>query len=71
MLSISRKIKVKKLNKNYDEIVEQAMIAQKKGDIRAFAKLTDQALTLREHITRLEKPKTGINKKALPRCDQP
>jgi len=46
---------VKKLKKQYNQKLEDAMLAQRKGDIRAYATLTAEAEALWSEIETLEK----------------
>ncbi|MEI8648956.1 DUF6435 family protein [Paraglaciecola sp. Hal342] len=48
---------VKKLKKQYNQRLEDAMLAQRKGDIRAYATLTAEAEALWSEIETLEKTK--------------
>lgn len=47
----------KKLRKQYDILLEKGMQAQRKGDIRLYAELTNEAETLWKQIEVLEKDK--------------
>lgn len=46
---------LKKMKKQYDQKLEQAMLAQRKGDIRSYAMLTAEAEALWSEIETLEK----------------
>lgn len=46
---------VKKRRTQYDQKLEEAMLAQRKGDIRSYARLTAQAEEMWREIERLEK----------------
>lgn len=48
---------VKKLKKQYNQKLEDAMLAQRKGDIRAYATLTAEAEALWSEIEALENNK--------------
>ena len=54
MLSIFKTDPTKKLHKLYDQKLEQAMLAQRSGDIRAYAMLTAEAEALLQEIEALE-----------------
>lgn len=45
----------KKLRKTYDMKLEQAMLAQRKGDIKTYSMLTAEAEALWEQIEALQK----------------
>jgi len=45
----------KKLRKAYDSKLEQAMLAQRNGDMRLFADLTEQSEQIWQQLTDLEK----------------
>lgn len=45
---------VKKLRKAYDQKLEQAMLAQRKGDMRLFADLTEESESLWKKIEQLQ-----------------
>jgi hypothetical protein len=47
----------KKLRKKYDILLEKGMQAQRKGDIRLYAELTNEAETLWKQIEVMEKDK--------------
>jgi uncharacterized lipoprotein len=47
----------KKLRKQYDILLEKGMQAQRKGDIRLYAELTNEAETLWQQIEAIEKEK--------------
>lgn len=47
----------KKLRKQYDILLEKGMQAQRKGDIRLYAELTNEAETLWKQIEAIEKDK--------------
>lgn len=59
MFSFFRKDPLKKLNKRYESILEEAMFAQRNGDIRSYAMLTEQAEKIQEEILRLESSING------------
>ena len=43
MFSLFKKDPLKKLNKEYSTLLEQALAAQRKGEIRRYSELTAQA----------------------------
>ena len=43
MMSLFKKDPIKKLNQEYQSILEKAMQAQRKGDIKLYSELTDNA----------------------------
>jgi hypothetical protein len=45
----------KKLDKQYHALLEQAMQAQRSGDIRGYSELTEQAHSVHEQLQALEK----------------
>lgn len=49
---------LKKMKKQYDQKLEQAMLAQRKGDIRSYSMLTAEAEALWREIETLEKNET-------------
>ncbi|MFB0980265.1 MAG: DUF6435 family protein [Alteromonadaceae bacterium] len=54
MFSLFKKNPLKKLNKAYDAKLEQAMHAQRNGDIKSFAMLTEEAEKINKEILALE-----------------
>lgn len=54
MFSIFKKDPVKKLNKRYEAKLEQAMQAQRNGDIRSYASITAEAEKIAIEIQALE-----------------
>ncbi|EWH10416.1 hypothetical protein DS2_08083 [Catenovulum agarivorans DS-2] len=54
MLSFFKKDPIKKLNKLYAAKLEQAMWAQRNGDIRSYAMLTAEAEKIAEEIEQLK-----------------
>ena len=46
------------MKKQYDQKLEQAMLAQRKGDIRSYSMLTAEAEVLWSEIETLEKNET-------------
>ncbi len=55
MFSFLKKDPSKKLKKEYSAILQQAMDAQRRGDIRSYSELTDKAEKLMQQLTELEK----------------
>ena len=55
MFSIFKKNPLKKLTQQYNAKLEQAMHAQRKGDIRSYSMLTAEAEQIENHIKVLEK----------------
>ena len=54
MFSIFKKDPVKKLKKSYMAKLEQAMQAQRHGDIRAYSLITSEADRIHKEILKLE-----------------
>ncbi|WP_016955349.1 DUF6435 family protein [Catenovulum agarivorans] len=54
MFSIFKKDPIKKLNKLYEAKLEQAMWAQRNGDIRSYAMITAEAEKIAEEIEQLK-----------------
>ena len=54
MFSLFKSDPVKKLKRQLAQKQEQAMLAQRNGDIRKFAALTEEAQVLADEIKRLE-----------------
>lgn len=54
MFSLFKSDPVKKLKKQLAQKREQAMLAQRSGDIRKFATLTEESQVLANEIKRLE-----------------
>lgn len=55
MFGLFKRDPVKKLRKIYDHKLEQAMLAQRKGDMRLFADLTAESEALWQQIEQLQK----------------
>lgn len=53
MFSFLKKDPIKKLNKTYYAKLEQAMHAQRNGDIKSYSLITAEAEKIREEIDRL------------------
>jgi hypothetical protein len=58
MLSIFKRDPVKKLQKAYVQKLEQAMNAQRNGDIRAYSAITQEAEKLHKEIKKIEMKNT-------------
>lgn len=54
MFSMFKKDPLKKLNKLYGEKLEDAMHAQRNGDMRLYAQLTSDAEEIRKEILQLD-----------------
>lgn len=54
MFSFLKKDPVSKLNKQYAIVLEQALEAQRRGDIRSYSKLTSEAEKIAEKIDYLK-----------------
>jgi hypothetical protein len=54
MFSIFRTNPIKKLNKRYEAKLEEAMFAQRKGDIKSYAMITAEAEKIADEIKDLE-----------------
>jgi len=54
MFSLFKKSPLAKLKKQYSHTLEQAMEAQRKGDIRLYAELSEKAQAILEQVTELE-----------------
>ncbi|MBU2883492.1 Lacal_2735 family protein [Psychrosphaera sp. B3R10] len=59
MFSIFKKDPIKKLNKTYETKLEQAMLAQRNGNIRAYSMITAEAEKIAEEIKILEDAKSA------------
>lgn len=57
MFSIFKSNPVKKLNQRYEAKLEQAMQAQRNGDIKSYAMLTEEAEAIFAQIKALEDSK--------------
>ena len=55
MLNFFKPNPAKKLRKNYDAKQEQAMLAQRRGDINAYSMLTAEAEAMWQELEKLEK----------------
>ncbi|MGR3972756.1 DUF6435 family protein [Shewanella sp. 1180_01] len=55
MFSIFKKNPLKKLTQQYNAKLEEAMLAQRKGDIRSYSMLTAEAEQIENQIKVLEK----------------
>lgn len=54
MFSFFKKDPTKKLKKQYATLLEQAMYAQRNGDIRKYSELTFEAEQINDQITAIE-----------------
>lgn len=54
MFSFLKSNPSKKLRKQYDRKLEEGMLAQRRGDMRAYAKLTEEAEAIWKEIKALE-----------------
>jgi len=54
MFSFFKKDPTKKLNKMYDRKLEEAMLAQRNGNIRAYSMITAEAEKIREQILEID-----------------
>lgn len=54
MFSFFKKDPIKKLDKLYKDKLEQAMHAQRNGDIRSYSMITAEAEKINDQITQLE-----------------
>jgi len=54
MFSLFKKDPIKKLKKSYEQKLEQAMNAQRNGDIKAYSYITSEADMLYKQIKKLE-----------------
>lgn len=59
MFSIFKKDPIKKLNKTYEAKLEQAMLAQRNGNIRAYSMITAEAEKIADEIKILEDAKSA------------
>lgn len=54
MFSLFKKDPIKKLDKEYSALLERALAAQRKGDIRSYSDLTSQAEVVAQEIDRIK-----------------
>ncbi len=54
MFSLFKKDPIKKLKKSYEQKLEQAMNAQRNGDIKAYSYITSEADIIYKQIQKLE-----------------
>lgn len=54
MFSLFKSSPINKLKKEYSQTLEQAMQAQRKGDIRLYSELTDKSELILKKITEIE-----------------
>ena len=62
MFSIFKKDPMKKLNQHYEAKLEQAMLAQRNGDIKGYAMITAEAELIADQIRELEHAKKPTEK---------
>jgi hypothetical protein len=55
MFGLFKKDPVKKLRQQYDQKLEQAMLAQRSGNLRLFADLTAESEALWQQLEQLQK----------------
>ncbi|MFT6098888.1 MAG: hypothetical protein ACJAYF_001431 [Arenicella sp.] len=55
MFSFLKKDPLSKLNKQYSSLLEQALVAQRKGDIRTYSDLSAKAEAIADEIDALKK----------------
>lgn len=55
MFSFFKKDPIKKLDKQYEAKLEQAMLAQRSGDIKSYAMITEEAEKINKQIQALKK----------------
>jgi hypothetical protein len=55
MFSFLKKDPLSKLNKQYSSLLEQALVAQRKGDIRTYSDLSSKAEAVADKIDALKK----------------
>lgn len=60
MFSLFKPDPTKKLKQNHARLLEKAMQAQRRGDIRSYSELTAQAEEIDSKIQQLEKSNRGI-----------
>lgn len=58
MFSIFKKDPIKKLDKLYENKLEEAMHAQRRGDIKAYAMITAEAEKIRDEISAIQRTRT-------------
>ncbi|MFT2091933.1 DUF6435 family protein [Paraglaciecola sp. 2405UD69-4] len=59
MFSLFKKDPIKKLEKTYLVKLEQAMHAQRKGDIKSYSMITAEAEDIQAQITAMQQSKQG------------
>lgn len=62
MFSFLKKDPSKKLKQQYAKLLEQAMLAQRNGDIRGYGMLTREAEEINQQIQELEAGKAWFSK---------
>lgn len=53
MFAFFKKDPIKKMNTLYEQKLEEAMLAQRNGDIRSYALITAEAESIREEIDKM------------------
>lgn len=59
MFSIFKKDPIKKLDKLYENKLEEAMHAQRRGDIKSYAMITAEAEKIRDKISEIQRVRTS------------
>ena len=54
MFSFLSKDPIKKLTKQYEDVLKEAMLAQRNGDIKSYSELTEKAEAIAQKISMLE-----------------
>jgi Family of unknown function (DUF6435) len=65
MFSFFKKDPLKELNKQYLQKLEEAMHAQRNGDIRTYSMLTSEAVEFLKQIEALENQQVNVKLKAI------
>jgi hypothetical protein len=55
MFSIFKKDPIKKLDKAYEAKLEQAMLAQRNGDIKSYAMITNEAENIKKQMMEIQR----------------
>jgi len=55
MFSIFKKDPIKKLDKAYEAKIEQAMLAQRNGDIKSYDMITNEAESIKKQVIELQR----------------
>jgi hypothetical protein len=59
MFGLFKKDPIKKLEREYEKIMEEAMHIQRSGDLKAYAVKIEQAEKIQKEIERLSQEKAG------------